>query len=170
MTSIHISFQGDSWFDVTSQMREVLGLDKAASLTFDAFPTTEEDEESPVEPAEAIEPEPEPELAPAPAPSKPKKARNLPPPVAHAPPTTRTPEPQPPAKTAARDLPSLDALKASVTAAVRLAQKGEGPKVILDLLPDFKTKTKLDFVMHATDVHRGALADLLEAAGEQVPA
>ena len=80
------------------------------------------------------------------------------------------PEPQPPvaqtsAAPAERELPSLEALKAIVTAAVRAAQKGEGPKAILDLLPDFKAKTKLDFVMNAKDEHRPALADLIDTAG-----
>jgi hypothetical protein len=91
------------------------------------------------------------------------------------------PEPQPPApdpahtvhvlSTAAqavapeRELPSLEALKAVVTAAVRAAQKKEGPTTILDLLPAFKAKTKLDFVMNAKDEHRPALADLIEGAG-----
>jgi hypothetical protein len=83
------------------------------------------------------------------------------------------PEPQPPVTAQApapapepeRDLPSLEALKAAVTAAVRAAQKKEGPTTILDLLPAFKAKTKTDFIMNAREEHRPALADLLEAAG-----
>ena len=63
------------------------------------------------------------------------------------------------------DLPPLDTLKAVVTSAVRLAQKGEGSNKILDLLPGFKDTTGLTFVMNAEDKHRGALYDLIQAAG-----
>ena len=48
--------------------------------------------------------------------------------------------------------------------AVRLAQKGEGSKKILDLLPAFKDTTGLAFVMNAEDKHRAALYDLVQAA------
>ena len=44
------------------------------------------------------------------------------------------------------DLPPLDAIMQAVIAAVRLAQKGEGPKKILDLLPAFKES-------HGTRLH-----------------
>ena len=63
------------------------------------------------------------------------------------------------------NLPPLDTLKAVVTNAVRLAQKGEGSKTILDLLPAFKDTTGLTFVMNAEDKHRAALYDLVQAAG-----
>jgi hypothetical protein len=63
------------------------------------------------------------------------------------------------------DLPPLDTLKAAVTSAVRAAQKGEGDRVILQLLPAFKEKTGLDFVMNATDVHRRALLEFINSAG-----
>ena len=63
------------------------------------------------------------------------------------------------------DVPDLDTLKSAVTVAVRNAQKGDGPKDILTLLPGFKTQTGLAFVMHAEDKHRRALYELLEAAG-----
>jgi hypothetical protein len=65
-------------------------------------------------------------------------------------------------------LPSLENLVHAVTTAVRLAQKGEGDDKILDLLPDFKKKTGLDFVMNATDTHRAALFELVKAAGLQL--
>lgn len=81
-------------------------------------------------------------------------------PVSVSPPLPAPPPPPPPP-----DLPPLDALKAVVTAAVRLAQKGEGSRKIIDLLPGFKDATGLDFVMNAEDKHRGALYDLVQAAG-----
>ena len=49
--------------------------------------------------------------------------------------------------------------------AVRLAQKGEGPRKIFDLLPAFKDSSGLDFIMEATEEHREALFDLLQDAG-----
>ena len=63
------------------------------------------------------------------------------------------------------DLPPLDAIMQAVTAAVRLAQRGEGPRKILELMPAFKDATGLDFVMQATEAHRGALFDLARNAG-----
>jgi hypothetical protein len=75
----------------------------------------------------------------------------------------RTHAPTPPV-----NLPPLDTLKAIVTNAVRLAQKGEGSKTILDLLPGFKDTTGLTFVMNAEDKHRPALYDLVQAAGLSV--
>jgi hypothetical protein len=63
------------------------------------------------------------------------------------------------------DIPSLDAIMQALIPAVRLAQKGEGPRKILDLLPAFKDSSGLDFVMQATEEHREALFDLLQDAG-----
>jgi hypothetical protein len=63
------------------------------------------------------------------------------------------------------DLPPLEALQQAVVTAVRLAQKGEGPRKILDLLPAWKDATGLDFLMQATEAHRGALFDLARDAG-----
>jgi hypothetical protein len=102
-----------------------------------------------------------PEAAPEPAPKarKPRAARAAAPEPAPAP----APEPAPPAPPA-RELPALDTLKSVVTTAVRLAQKGEGSKKILELLPAFKDTTGLDFVMNAEDKHRAALYDLVSAA------
>jgi hypothetical protein len=103
----------------------------------------------------------EPEPAPEPAPKRARAPRAprvsvAPPPVSPAPAVA----PAPPV-----DLPPLDTLKAIVTNAVRLAQKGEGSKKILDLLPTFKDTTGLAFVMNALDEHRPALYDLVQAAG-----
>jgi hypothetical protein len=106
------------------------------------------------------EPEPEPALEPAP-----KRARTLRAPrVSTAPPPAPAPA-APPAPAPPVNLPPLDALKAVVTNHVRLAQKGEGSKKILDLLPGFKDRTGLTFVMNAEDKHRAALYDLVQAAG-----
>jgi hypothetical protein len=63
------------------------------------------------------------------------------------------------------DIPSLDAIMQALIAAVRLAQSGKGPTKILDLLPAFKESVELDFIMRATEAHRGALFDLLQEAG-----
>ena len=104
------------------------------------------------------DPDPEPAQAPEPPPAKRTRAPRAP----------RVPAPAPaPAPAAAPevDLPPLDTLKAVITAAVRLAQKGEGSKKILDLLPAFKDTTGLPFVMNADDKHRAALYDLVQAAG-----
>jgi hypothetical protein len=109
--------------------------------------------------------DPEPEPTPAPEPAKRARAQRarvsaVPPPAAPAPAAAPPAPPPPPV-----DLPPLDTLKSVVTAAVRLAQKGEGSKVILDLLPGFKDATGLQFVMNADEKHRPALYDLVQAAG-----
>lgn len=56
-------------------------------------------------------------------------------------------------------------LKATVTQAVRQAQKKEGPAKILELLPAFKAKTGLEYIMNSTEAHREALFELVEEAG-----
>jgi hypothetical protein len=60
--------------------------------------------------------------------------------------------------------PDLETLKSLVTSAVKLAMKGESDRKILDLLPDFKAQTGLDFVMNAKEEHRLALFELLQNA------
>jgi hypothetical protein len=116
----------------------------------------------------------QPEPTPAPEPPA-KRARTARPRVSAAPALTRAVEEMQaiargeaePARTHTPpvNLPPLDTLKAVVTNAVRLAQKGEGSKTILDLLPAFKDITGLTFVMNAEDKHRAALYDLVQAAG-----
>lgn len=102
-------------------------------------------------------PEPAPESAPSPAPAKKTRgSRAAPPPIA--------PSEPPPPPTPAIEYPPLDTLKSIVTDAVRKAQKGEGPKAILELLPKFKDTTGLAFVMEAEDKHRAALYDLVVTA------
>ena len=166
MTQISVTFQGDSWFAVRVQMYEALGHPAQPSTAMS--PEEIERIASDTIREKFFPPEAEALSEPTPAPTKSKKARNVPPSTAPEP-RPAVPEPQPPvAQTSAapeRELPSLEALKAIVTAAVRAAQKGEGSKAILDLLPDFKAKTKLDFVMNAKDEHRPALADLITTAG-----
>ena len=166
MTKVSLTFEADSWDDLMTRIRA------AGQAANDVL-------------LEACEPRPlgellkEPEAPePAPAPRSHKKARSASPaPTPPEPePAPKVPEPQPPVVVQApaapapepepeRELPSLEALKAVVTAAVRAAQKKEGPTTILDLLPAFKVKTKLDFVMNAKDEHRPALAELIEGAG-----
>jgi hypothetical protein len=114
---------------------------------------------------------------PAPTPEPPKRSHKgnsgaakppapAPAPEPVAPPAPAAPKPPAPE----RELPQLDALKQIITNAVRAAQKGEGPKEILALLPGFKKKTGLDFVMNAADEHREALAQLLVEAGVELEA
>jgi hypothetical protein len=71
-----------------------------------------------------------------------------------APKTVSAPEPEP-------DIPTLEALKEGITTAVRLAQKNQGPRMILDLLPSFKKSTGLDYISNAKEQHRRALFDLM---------
>jgi len=165
MTDVSVTFQGPNWSYIRGQMYQALGLDQPAQpSTASAFP----DYEDVVEPSEP-DPIPEPEPAPAPAPrSHKKKAAAAPPSVSEPAPKPEpepTPEPEPEPAKPSRDLPSVDALKSIVTQAVRLAQKKTGPTKILELLPEFKAKTGLSFVMDAKDAHRAALAELIEAAG-----
>jgi hypothetical protein len=126
-------------------------------------------------PGNGEDPSPEPTPAPEPAPKRTRAARA--PRVSAAPGLARAADEMQavargeaePARTHAPvapvNLPPLDTLKAIVTNAVRLAQKGEGSKTILDLLPQFKDTTGLTFVMNAEDKHRAALYDLVQAAG-----
>jgi hypothetical protein len=147
-----------------SSLRSGVPLDDEA-LQAEAKAREQLDAEDDAEPARGNGADHEPEPAPEPA----KRARALraprvsvaPPPVSQAP----AAPPAPPAPPPPLDLPPLDTLKAIVTNAVRLAQKGEGSKKILDLLPAFKDTTGLTFVMNAEDKHRVALYDLVQAAG-----
>jgi hypothetical protein len=112
-------------------------------------------------------PEPEAEPVRVPRKSRATRAVSAPPETLQngpEPEPTTTPAPPPPPPPSA-DLPQLDALKQAVTVAVRQAQKGEGSRQILDLLPGFKSKTGLAFVMEAEDKHRPALFELVQAAG-----
>lgn len=159
MTNISIAFQGDSWESVASQMREALGLNRRSA---EDFPD--------LTPEPLSEPEPKPDPVPVPKTAKKPRAAPAPAPVPApapepvkfvAPPELPEPEPEIPDE----NLPSLETLKAIITAAVRAAQQKKGPDTILDLLPDFKARTGLAFVMNAEEKHRSALAALIEAAG-----
>ena len=163
MTKVSLTFEADSWEDLMTRIRAAGQAVNAALL-----------EACEPRPLGELLKEPEPEAPePAPAPRSHKKARSASPAPTPPEPAPNVPEPQPPVTAQApapapepeRELPSLEALKAVVTAAVRAAQKKEGPTTILDLLPAFKAKTKLDFVMNAKDEHRPALAELIEGAG-----
>jgi hypothetical protein len=163
MTEISITFQGPNWGHIRFQMYEALGIDHPAQASTApvGFPVDEDNGEGGYDegpgPGE-ITPTPAP--APAPPRSHKKRAKAPEPEPAPEPVTEPEPEPEPSA-----DMPTIEALKATVTQAVRLAQKKEGPTKILELLPEFKTKTGLGFVMDAEEKHRNALAGLIEAAG-----
>ena len=166
MTMITVHFQADSWHDIRYQMYAALGLDYPAQPSTTLGQIFDEEEEK----ARLVGIEPDPDPAPAPKPPKPtsrkpRSTQSAAPPVSEPEPETE-PEPElEPEAPPARDIPSTEALKAMVTQAVRLAQKKEGPTRILELLPEFKAKTGLGFVMEATDAHREALANLIDAAG-----
>lgn len=98
-----------------------------------------------------------PETQTPPAPPPPEKRRGRPP---------KTLKPGEPTLNGngEKHLPDLDALKNAVVAAVKATKMGGDTKV-LDLLPDFKEKTGLQFVMDAKDEHRQALFDLIQKAG-----
>jgi hypothetical protein len=169
MTNISITFQGANWLDIALQMRSA--LDVKPLPAFDEFPDDVE------ELAKSLpEPVPEAPVEPLSAPSRTRKTKPAPAPEPEAAKPAPVPPPAPPPAPPAppppvRELPPLDVLKGVVTQAVRLAQKkeqGASPK-ILELLPAFKTKTGLGFVMEATDAHKQALADLIEAAGLAEP-
>jgi hypothetical protein len=183
MNKIAISFEGVSWFDISSQMYAALGLDRPAAPSIAGEARLQTIGEIYAEQGEAQAPptEPEPAAPPvAPAKRSHKKANSSAAPAPASAPEA-APEPLsvvdlkipagPPGQPEAeREIPALDVLKSAVTRAVRAAQKkepGASPK-ILDLLPDFKRKTGLDFVMSAEDKHREALFDLIEAAGLEI--
>jgi hypothetical protein len=169
----------------TQAERETAGFVEAPSspeLLEDADTLTNEEYDAKHDPKSngAGKPEPEPAHDPtnpfqprerpgeAPAPAKRARAARAPRVSAPAPQEPAAPAPAPPEPAAPPppvDLPPLDTLKAVITSAVRLAQKGEGSKKILDLLPAFKDTTGLAFVMNAEDKHRVALYDLVQAAG-----
>jgi hypothetical protein len=152
MTKVCVTFEGDDWYAVTAQMREAMGMDRAVGLDdCDTVPAA----------IPLAEPEPEPEPEPKKAAARSHKSKPVLVPATPAEPeASSTPAPK-------RELPPLDLLKQAITVAVRAAQKSEGPKTILELLPEFKRETGLDFVMNAQEEHREALRDLVEAAGLQ---
>ena len=138
-----------SWLDKTAPPIAPELVEDQATLTDGEWDAKHD--QAPEPPPSAV-PEPEP----APKTRKPRAARAVSAPEPELP----LPAPLPPA----RELPALETLKSVVTTAVRLAQKGEGSKKILELLPAFKDTTGLDFVMNAEDKHRAALYDLVSAA------
>jgi hypothetical protein len=181
MNRIVVSFEGVSWFDISCQMYAALGLDRPAQpSTADLTPGEarmqtlgeifDEEEALAAQIAKGPTPEPQPPATP-PAKRSHKKANSASAPApASAPEAAPEPLPTPEVKPEPREIPALDVLKQAVTRAVRAAQKKEpgAPLKILDLLPDFKRKTGLDFVMSAEDKHREALFDLIEDAGLEI--
>jgi hypothetical protein len=98
-------------------------------------------------------------------PAKPKKARAALRAINAAPPPPPEPESEPELEPVI-ELPPLDALKSVVVARVKQDQSLPPDKqVILKLLPAFKDKTGLTFVMSAEEKHRKALYDLCLEAG-----
>jgi hypothetical protein len=161
MPSISITFEGENWYEVRTRVYDAFGLDHPAQ------PSTAGSE---IEPAPVREPDPAPEptlSAPKPKKSAPKTPAPKPPVEPEAEPEPEpeaipTPAPQPKAS----EQPSLETLKAMVTQAVLAARKGNGAEhKITALLPVFKAKTGLQFVMEAKEEHRGALHDLVVEAG-----
>jgi hypothetical protein len=155
MAKVTITFEADSWPDAYSAIKQLIVERSLQEL-----------------PSETSAPLREligaPEPAPEPA-SEPKRvARAKPSAVKASPPPEPEPEPEPvlePSKPVPAAMPALEVLKQAVTVAVRAAQKNGGPRKILELLPDFKTETGLDFVMNAKEEHRPALFGLVQAAG-----
>jgi hypothetical protein len=158
MAKVTITFEGNSWHDALNEIMRTFS--SQPQLLGDLL-----DERAPTP-----EPPPSPPVATA---SEPKKATRAKPSATKAPPPPEPePEPElepealPPAPMPpASHMPALDVLKQVVTVAVRSAQKNGGPKKILELLPDFKSETGLDFVMNAKEEHRPALFNLVQAAG-----
>jgi len=155
---ITLTLEGENWSEVRARMYDALGLDQPVQ------PSTAGSE---IEPLPIREPDPAPEPMPAP---KPKKSATKTP--APKPPEETEPEPEPEAiptsapQPKASEQPSLEALKALVTQAVLAARRGNGAEhKITSLLPGFKTRTGLNFVMEAKEEHRGALHDLVVEAG-----
>lgn len=158
MTKISVTFEADSWAQLTADLRSAIHTMEHMP----AQPTTVdkifEQEEARLA-AEAFTSAPAAPKAKAPTKKRPESVVAPPPPPAPEPEPPGEPEPEP------VEIPTLEELKQAVTVAVRAAQKNGGPRKILDLLPDFKASTGLDFVMNSKEEHRGALFDLINKAG-----
>ena len=161
---IKIIFTGSNWAEIEAQLRSYRTPSAAP-----ADPTPEIDD---IEEGRArFVPDKSPEPAPEP---KAKRGRprlpTIPEIIAATEPPVSAPEPATIGGTSSpltpREVPTLDVLKATVTQAVRQAQKKEGPAKILELLPAFKAKTGLEYIMNSEEKHREALFDLVKAAGE----
>jgi hypothetical protein len=160
-----------SWLGKTPPPSEPKILADAETLTDEDYDVKYDDDDNPgpSEPGlrpQATKTQRKPRARAAPAPVVPLQAPKNGPDreeTSQSEPVQTPPPPPPPAP--AIELPQLDALKQVVTVAVRQAQKGEGSRTILELLPAFKAKTGLAFVMEAQDQHRPALFELVQAAG-----
>jgi hypothetical protein len=149
MTEVEITFRAPNWHALREALHQALFNKDSILADFD-------------------QPKTDPVMHdPAPLPPEPKKATRAKPSATKAPPPEPEPEIEPEDATPI-DMPPLEVLKQTVTVAVRAAQKNGGPKKILELLPDFKAETGLDFVMNSTEAHRAALYGLVKAAGLNV--
>jgi hypothetical protein len=151
MAKVTITFEGENWDDV--QRALVLAGNEILKIKASSAPSEAEPDQAPI-------------------PAEPKKATRARPSATKAP-EPSLPEPEEielpiPATAAERAMPALEVLKQAVTVAVRAAQKNGGPKKILELLPDFKQNTNVDFIMNCREEHRAALYNLVQAAGLDV--
>jgi hypothetical protein len=148
MAKVIITFEADSWHDALTEIMRTFSNQPQQLSDFldERAPTTEPAPDLPA-PKKATRAKPSATKAPTPEPDDE--------------PEVLPPAPMPPAP----HMPTLEVLKQAVTVAVRAAQKNGGPKKILELLPDFKSETGLDFVMNAKEEHRPALFGLVRAAG-----
>ena len=161
--TIKITFTGSNWSEIEAQLQSYRTPSAAPS---DPTPDIDDVEDTPEDAAlirAHVAKNPGAETPPPPEP-KAKRGRPRLPTIPEIIAATE-PEPEPAAPKAAREIPTLDMLKATVTQAVRQAQKKEGPAKILELLPAFKAKTGLEYIMNSTEAHREALFELVEEAG-----
>jgi hypothetical protein len=163
MTKIVVNFEGETWEDIRLQI--CAAANPGAAFSPPRLVVFDENDGS--KPNGVDEPEPPAATTAVPAPKRShRKAQPLAATIAAASTATEVaPPPLATELTVPRELPTLEALKSLVTVAVRAAQKNEGPKTILEILPEFKKTTGLDFVMNAKEEHREALFDLVETAG-----
>lgn len=157
MAKVIVTFEADSWHEALSAIAGVMTV--AAPSAAPPLQGRNSD---------FVPNEPEP----VPAPEPKRAARAKPSATKASPAPEPEPELEPEAPSAptppASSMPALEVLKQAVTVAVRSAQKNGGPRKILELLPDFKTETGLDFVMNSKEEHRPALYNLVRAAGLDV--
>lgn len=167
MTKIVLTFEGSSWAEIEDHMRDALALGKlkvpgGASTALNDFP----DNADLPEPEAVVPDDPDAVAPPTAAPRLRRGARTRKRIRRKRPRPRQPPNPRPnpcPSRRRARS-PSRRAQERSHQSRARRA-KNEGNKKVLDLLPGFKQKTGLDFIMSAENKHRVDLFDLIEAAG-----
>jgi hypothetical protein len=157
MAKVSITFEGDNWQDAMNAVYSLMAM-PAPDLHVPRAVTVEPSDDTPA---------PEPKKATRAKPSA-TKASTPPPEPEPEPEPELEPEPKTTPTQLPAHMPTLEVLKQAVTVAVRAAQKNGGPKKILELLPEFKSETGLDFVMNAKEQHRPALYGLVQSAGLHV--